>query len=113
MRQNINGFARRYRKAMRHIVRVVDEGVPVWTCPAKIVPTPRDARVVDSAGQAITLRTYDVDLPHGTPVPAGTRWHMVVAASPDARLRGVRLNVLDQPLGEQATVRLVCRTDDI
>lgn len=108
MRQNIAGHARRYRKSMRHVVRVVDNGVPVWTCPAKITPTPRDARVVESAGQAVTLRTYDVELPYGTPAPAGTDWSVKVTASPDERFVGLTMNVLDQPLGEQAVVRLVC-----
>lgn len=102
------GHARRARKSMRDLVQIIDNGSPVWVCPAKITATPKDARVVDQTGQAITLRTYDVDLPNGTPVPAGDAWFVKVLASLDPRLKDVTLDVLDQPLGYQATVRLVC-----
>ncbi len=112
---NLASHARRARQAMTSRVSLLpaDAGdVPVWTGPAKITPSAKDARVValDSGG-IVNLQTYDVDLPLGTPAPADTGWRVRVVESRDPRLVGRDLWVIDQPLNDWAvTVKLVAQT---
>lgn len=87
--------------------------VVVWSGPAHVRPTPTQARVVEAAGEAVSLRTYDVWLPvdavtavEGKPVTV-----KVTGSSGDPRFPGMVLTILDRPLDDWQTARrLVCQT---
>lgn len=111
MRLNLAGHARRLRRSMTATVQVRDNGSPVWSGPASVRPTERAARVVESAGQAVSLGTYDLTLPLDATVPsvnASGDVTVTVTASRDPRLVGLVLFVKDRPLDDWGTaVRLV------
>lgn len=109
MRLNLAGHARRLRRSMTARVTVSDNGSAVWSGPASVRPTERAARVVESAGQAVTLNTYDVTLPLGATVPADGV--VQVTTSRDPRLVGQVFVVIDRPLDDWGTAtRLVVQS---
>lgn len=71
--------------------------------------TPAAARVVESGGVAVSLRTYDVTLPHGVAVEDGDT--VTVTASADPGLVGRALVVLDVPYDEYAVNRRAVAED--
>lgn len=114
MKMNLAGHARRLRKSMTSVVEVSSNGTTVWSGPAWVRPTERAARVVESAGQPVTLNTYDVLLPLDATVPDPNgpgNVYVAVLASRDPRLVGKLLVVIDRPLDDWGTaVRLVAQT---
>lgn len=114
MRLNLAGHARRLRKSMTAKVTVSSNGAVVWSGRASVRPTERSSRVVDSAGEAVSLGTYDLMLPLGAVVPSINEIGDVsleVTASRDPRLVGTILYVKDRPLDDWGTaVRLVAAT---
>lgn len=71
-------------------------GPTVWTGKAHVRPTDLVARVVESAGAAVSLRTYDVVIPAGIGGPQ-VNDYVKVTASTDASLMGRNLRLLDTP----------------
>lgn len=81
--------------------------VQVFEGACLVRPTDRASRIVESGGRALSLLTYDVTLPAGTPVERGDT--LTVTASADPGLVGQALTVLDVPYDEAAVSRrIVC-----
>ncbi len=83
--------------------------VEVYTGPCLVRPVERASRVVEAGGAAVSLRTYDVTLPAGTPVEVADT--VTVTVSPDAGLVGQAMRVLDVPYDEWQVNRRVVAED--
>lgn len=89
-----------------------DPETTIYSGPVGLRPQGTEARIVEYGGQAVTLRTYDVELPADTDVRRGDE--LTVTASPlDADLVGRTLTVIDVLYDDRQVVRRAVVQDNI